>query len=392
MDKYLYNNKDVNGEIYDLSTIEYLVRTNNVRISNIGSGSGSGSISVNGSKENIIRGKITMETSEIRSFITKIIFRDINIYKLILEFINEYQKEIEMITEYRNYQDLFKFYIKGNMALMINLLKNGYYKDWNDPKIKFDPSDIDTNLFINSSVKNGAHLENITKSLSQKLFYKYRRILDKSTVLEEYLSEMVVNIANKEDDEIKKKYNIKNIKKIKLNDRLMYKKKGFVSRWKIPFDDFKHNIIVSFNETIEQFMLYRLFVPYIVEFEDGSNKIVNAELVDLSIVCIDPNLSLYKNPEMQNKIHDDVNKVIKSIKNNTALPVFGHKYHLEQLLWNKIIKEKDEYLVKIDYFDYNLTYASLKYLLYEYCLILINDPTDIKNPAKIEKIKIILDL
>jgi hypothetical protein len=138
-------------------------------------------------------------------------------------------------------------------------------------------------------------------------------------------------------------------------------------------------------------MLYRLFIPYLVEFEDGSNKIINAELADLSIVGIDPNLSLYTNPEMQKKILKDINDVIKSIKNDTNLPNFGHSYHLEQLLWSKIIN-KEDYLVKINYLEYDITYASLKYLLYEYCLILINDPTDIKNPAKIEKIKIILDV
>lgn len=376
MDKYLYYNKDLNGEIFDLSSIDYFMRTNRLR-------------------ENVIKntnvGKITIETSEIRSFITKIVFRDINIYKLILQFINEFQKEIDGINVYRNSPNFFKFYIKGNMALLINLLETGYYKNLNDSRIKFDPSDIDTNLFINISSEQGIHLENISKSLSQRLFYKYRRVLEMNKELIAYFGETVVDIANKEESDVKNKYKIKSIKKIKLNDRLMYKKKGFVSRWKMPFDDYKHNIIVSFNETIDKFMLYRLFIPYLVEFEDGSNKIINAELADLSIVGIDPNLSLYTNPEMQKKILKDINDVIKSIKNNTDLPNFGHSYHLEQLLWSKIIN-KNDYLVKINYLEYDITYASLKYLLYEYCLILINDPTDIKNPAKIEKIKIILDV
>ena len=376
MDKYLHYNKDLNGEIFDLSSIDYFMRTNRLR-------------------ENVIKntnvGKITIETSEIRSFITKIVFRDINIYKLILQFINEFQKEIDGINVYRNSPNFFKFYIKGNMALLINLLEIGYYKNLNDPRIKFDPSDIDTNLFINISSEQGIHLENISKSLSQRLFYKYRRVLEMNKELIAYFGETVVDIANKEESDVKNKYKIKSIKKIKLNDRLMYKKKGFVSRWQMPFDDYKHNIIVSFNETIDKFLLYRLFIPYLVEFEDGSNKIINAELADLSIVGIDPNLSLYTNPEMQNKILKDINDVIKSIRNNTDLPNFGHSYHLEQLLWSKIINKRD-YLVKINYLEYDITYASLKYLLYEYCLILINDPTDIKNPAKIEKIKIILDV
>jgi hypothetical protein len=376
MDKYLYYNKDLNGEIFDLSTIDYFMRTNRLR-------------------ENVIKntnvGKITIETSEIRSFITKIVFRDINIYKLILQFINEFQKEIEGINVYRNSPNFFKFYIKGNMALLINLLEAGYYKNLDDPKIKFDPSDIDTNLFINVSSDQGVHLENISKSLSQRLFYKYRRALEMNKELIKYFGETVVEIANKEESDVKKKYKIKSIQKIKLNDRLMYKKKGFTSRWKMPFDDYKHNIIVSFNETIDKFMLYRLFIPYLVEFEDGSNKVINAELADLSIVGIDPNLSLYTNPEMQKKILKDINDVIKSIKNNTDLPNYGHSYHLEQLLWSKIIN-KEDYLVKINYLEYDIIYASLKYLLYEYCLILINDPTDIKNPAKIEKIRIILDV
>ena len=376
MDKYLYYNKDLNGEIFDLSSIDYFMRTNRLR---------------EGIIKNTNVGKITIETSEIRSFITKIVFRDINIYKLILEFINEFQKEIDGINVYRNSPNFFKFYIKGNMALLINLLEAGYYKNLSDPRIKFDPSDIDTNLFINISSEQGIHLENISKSLSQRLFYKYRRVLEMNKELITYFGETVVDIANKEESDVKNKYKIKSIKKIKLNDRLMYKKKGFVSRWKMPFDDYKHNIIVSFNETIDKFMLYRLFIPYLVEFEDGSNKIINAELADLSIVGIDPNLSLYTNPEMQKKILKDINDVIKSIKNDTNLPNFGHSYHLEQLLWSKIIN-KEDYLVKINYLEYDITYASLKYLLYEYCLILINDPTDIKNPAKIEKIKIILDV
>jgi hypothetical protein len=207
-----------------------------------------------------------------------------------------------------------------------------------------------------------------------------------------YLNNIVVDIANKETNELKEKYNIKSVKKIKAKDRLMYKNKNFVSRWKTPYDNNEHNIIISFNETIEEFMLYRLCVPYLVKFNDNTVRVVNAELIDLSIIRINPNLSLYKNIDMQKKIEDDIALVIKHIRTNKELPDFNVKYHLEHLLWDKITKNEAKYLTHIEYYGYKLTYVSLLYLLYEYCLILINDPKDIKNPSKINKIKLILNV
>jgi hypothetical protein len=337
-------------------------------------------------------GKISLESSELRSFITKIIFRESGIYYIILKLINNYLREIEKINAYRSNNNLFKFYIKGNMALLTNLLKQKHYKDLRDPKIEFDPSDIDTNLFIDISSAEGVHIENISKSISQRFMYMYRRAFETNKNLKQYLNSIVVQIANTEENEIKQKYGIRLVKKIKSKDRLMYKKKGFISRWKKPYDENYHDIIVSFNETIEDFLLYRLFVPYMIEFKDNTRKIVNAELIDLSIVRINPALSLYKSIKMNKKIEDDIFLIINNIKENKEIPEFNIKYNLEYLLWDKITNRTEDYLQNIDYYGYNLPYASLLYLLFEYCLILINDPKDIKNKSKIEKIKLILKI
>ena len=134
------------------------------------------------------------------------------------------------------------------MALLTNLLKLKYYKNLHDPNIEFDPSDIDTNLFIDISNNEGVHIENISKSLSQRFMYMYRRAFELNEGLIKYLTQTVVNIANMEENDIKKKYNIKSVQKIKCKDRLMYKNKNFVSRWKTNFDDNIHNIMISFNE------------------------------------------------------------------------------------------------------------------------------------------------
>jgi hypothetical protein len=375
-----------NKETYDLETVEYLYKNDLFKFL---LNANNNTLSIK--KNPKVFGKISLEMSEIRSFITKIIFRETGIYKIILKFINNFNEEIQKINEYRQQDKLFKFYIKGNMALLVNLLNIGYYKDLKDPKIEFDPSDIDTNLFIDVSTKEGNHLENISKSLSQRMMYMYRKVFEMNKELMYYLNNQVVKIANTEANELKEKYNIKSIKKITSKDRLMYKKKGFVSRWKTSNDDNFHNIIVSFNETIEEFMLYRLFVPYLIFFKDGTSKIINAELIDLSIVKIDPNLSLY-NVEYINNIHDKILLVIKYIKENKEIQDFNTKYHLEQLLWNKIMNKPDEYIVNINYEGYKLPYVSLLYLLYEYSLILINDPKDIKNPTKINKIKLLLNV
>ena len=56
------------------------------------------------------------------------------------------------------------------------------------------------------------------------------------------------------------------------------------------------------------------------------------------------------------------------------------------------MNKSDEYIVNINYEGYKLPYVSLLYLLYEYSLILINDPKDIKNPTKINKIKLLLNV
>ena len=141
--------------------------------------------------------------SEIRSFITKIIFRETGIYKIILKFINNFNEEIQKINEYRQPDKLFKFYIKGNMALLVNLLNIGYYKDLKDPKIEFDPSDIDTNLFIDVSTTEGYHLENISKSLSQRMMYMYRKVFEMNKELIYYLNNQFVKIANTEANELK---------------------------------------------------------------------------------------------------------------------------------------------------------------------------------------------
>ena len=389
---YLNLNNNFNTEYYDFETIEYLLKNNNL-VNFKNNNFKNNNFKNNNFKNNKKQfGKITLEASELRSFITKIIFKEPIIYNIILKCVYDFQLEINKINEYREKNNLFKFYVKGNMALLINLLNIGHYKGLNDENIKFDPSDIDTNLFIDISSKEGVHIENISKSLSQRLFYKYRRALESNEEFIEYLSNNVVDIGNNEISELKKKYKIKSIRKIKTEDRLMYKKKDFVSRWKTKFDDNKHNIMISFNETIESFLLYRLFVPYLVEFEDSTKKVINAELIDLSIVRIDPNLSLYNSIESKNKIYDDINTVLKCVKNDNVLPNFTNKYHLEQLLWDKIINDGERYIINITYSDLKINYASLYYLLFEYCLILINDPTDIKNNSKIEKIKLILDI
>jgi hypothetical protein len=325
----------------------------------------------------------------MRSWITNIIFRESSVYTYLLKFVGDYNNEINNINEYRNNKNLFKFYIKGNMALLLNLIHKGVYESLDDPKIIFEKSDVDTNLYINMNSKNSFKMENIAKSLSQKKMYNFRKNCLTNKLLIDYLNNDVVNIANNDKSPIKDKYNIKSIQKIKLKDTLMFKKKDFVSRWKHPEDDYAHNITVSFNENIEDFLLYRLFSPYLFTFNSGKTKIVNAELIDLSIVKITRNNYINYNNNIDNQLIKDINTVLSTLK---ILDTDSINYDIKFILWKNITKDESKYLLDIKYFDYKIPICSLYYLLLEYILIVITDPNDFKNQSKLDKIKLIQNI
>jgi hypothetical protein len=381
----IYYNNNINKEFLTDDDIGYLYKNNNEHI-----------IKLYKSNNDNNKAKISLENLEIRSFITKTIFKNSGIYNIIFTFVNKYYEEIMKNNEYRQNNNLFNFYIKGNVSLLFNLCNNKYYKNIDDPQIPFDKSDLDTNLYIDISSDVGYHLVNISKSLSQKLMYYFRKILCKNFEFIKYLNTDVVDIANNDiSSEIKKKYNIKSIKKLQKKDILMYKHKDFKSRWETNYDNQAHNIIISYNETIPDFLLYRLLIPYLVTFYDGNTKVINAELIDLSIIKINPKLSLYNTPKVQNNINFDINTIIDFVKNDKPISYssFKYTYNSHYLLWDKITTNKDKYIINIKYNSYdNLYFCSLHYLLFEYCLILINDKNDLKNESKIQKIKLILDV
>lgn len=347
------------------------------------------------------------EIEEVKDYITGLFYRDETVYELLFPLIEDLYKEIEKNKQYRGTAvKNLAFYIKGTLGLLLDLYRLGHIPSLKNPH--FSLSDIDAVLLFNVNTPEHirTHLENVLKSIFQRLFYMHRLILENNRSLIRYMRAIGENY---------KPYahpNIMNIRKIKRYDSIKYKKKDFVSKWKKPSDDERHNITIRINETIENkdFFLYRLWAPFSAMLKSGRIVKVEIELVDVSLQKI---FDVTKIPS--DKLFDDIEKVRKAFcaKKNDAISIMKtvesirefykvapediHVYDLHLEMWHRV-KSGKEYLADVKFKSrrfpnrqYTLPVTTLKYQFVENIIILINDPTDVKTQKRITKIKILLD-
>lgn len=346
----------------------------------------------------LIRGgdAVSTEQLELKIPIIKIIFRHEFIYDFLLPMLDEYNKKIKNNAKI-NYNNI-NVYISGGTSLIINLEEyksNFTINEFKLYNILFEKSDIDAVIIINIDNENDKIYKDIIRGISHEILYKYKEQLLNNTMFIYYITHYVTNFLNK-NEEFKTKYNVKNISKRRLSNKIKYENKQYVSKFS-ETDDTYDDIFIRINENFKPGQdLYRLMLRYDCILNDEKKVNVWAELIDIAIKEITINLG-----EIElTKIH----KVIKNIKNifdenirvkkETTIddiPKTNEQYDISKILW-VLAKNNDEYITKKEYNNLNINVLTIDGYIYENILIILNTPEDPKTEKRMQRLQFILTI
>jgi hypothetical protein len=350
----------------------------------------------------LIRGgeAISIKQLELKIPVIKMVFRHEFIYDFLLPMLDEYNKEIEKKIkgdDNINYNNM-NLYISGGTSLIINLEE--YKSKFTNDELElydtlFEKSDIDASIIINIDNENDKKYKDIIRLIAQRLLYKYKEILLNNNMFIYYIKHYVTDYLNS-NNEFKTTYNVKNISKKKLSNKIKYENKGYVSKWSIT-DDLPDDIFIRINENFKPMHdLYRLMLRYDLMLND--NNIVNmwVELIDISIteITIKPNeIELIKIHKIIKNIKNIFNENLRLKKETTIddIPKINEQYDICKILWI-LAKDNDVYITKKEYNNLYINVLTIEGYIYESILIILNTPEDLKTNKRIKRLVFLLTL